>query len=151
MLLIYEVVGLQAADVAEVTSTPRGKTDGSMEVKMGSVCVYPFPQPRGRWWFLTYETWGSDIERISLISSPFERSIHHVFVVEKSGMGSGYSNEGRILFFERTFSCCFSRKILQPPFFFGWGESSLESIKEILPRFIFFPKDFAKVKHLELT
>ena len=36
MLLIYEVVGLEAADVAEVTSTPRKKKDGSVEVKMGS-------------------------------------------------------------------------------------------------------------------
>ena len=33
MLLIYEVVGLEAADVAEVTL---GKKDGSVEVKMGS-------------------------------------------------------------------------------------------------------------------
>ena len=97
-----------------------------------------FPQlPGPGRWFFTYSylyhpgTWGS------------ERSIRPPrFLSLKRQWGW----EAVCFFLTDILLDFFSRKILQPESFL-WGESSLESIKEILPRFIFFPKDFAKVKH----
>ena len=119
---------------------------------------FPSLQVGLRWWFLTYffyhpETWGSDIERISQISSPFERSIHHVFVVEKSGKGSGYSNEGRI-FFERKFSCCFSRIFFNPHFFLVGGVFTRKQERNS-SKIYFFPERLRKGEtfraHMKLT
>lgn len=91
-----------------------------------------FPQlPGPGRWSLTYSylyhpgTWGS------------ERSIRppRGFCRWK-GSGDG---KQCVFFLTDILLDFFSRKILQPESFL-WGESSLESIKEILPRFIYFPK-----------
>ena len=105
-----------------------------------------FPQlPGPGRWFFTYSylyhpgTWGS------------ERSIRppRFFVVLGSGDGKQC-----VFFLTDILLNFFSRKILQPESFL-WGESSLESIKEILPRFIYFPKTSQRwnivLAHMKLT
>ena len=126
-------------------------------------CVYPFSQPPGRWWFLTYFTYRADSPQISFhLKGP---SVHPntFLVVELSwDFGSGFLKDAFFLMdilldfflFERKFSWIFFSANPSTLISFG-GEMNRKQkkfLQDLFPRLTYFPEKFPNVfwSHLEL-
>lgn len=138
-MLIYEVVGLESRRCGshiDASDLPDfGKKDGSVEVKMGSFWKNEIDGFGGQYAFIHFPSLqvGGGFSHILLspwnlgkISSGFHR-FHHLkgpsttFLSLKKVGWEAVTVMKAALFYERKFSCCFSRKILQPPFFLVGG------------------------------